>query len=205
MKQLQLPMAIPPIRRPLVIGFGAKARQGKNAAADAIKEYAVRNGFVKVEIFSFADELRRMATEFCGMTKKDAPLLQRLGCHMREFEPDFWVRLLAAKVSAAKPELVLIPDLRFQNEAAWIKSQNGYCVEIIRFNADKTRLAAQDRDPNHISEVALDSYDWDFSVSAGPLAELEQGARQVFDQIHMAAYGCPVNQTDQYRSDDDGA
>lgn len=198
-------MDIPPIRRPLVIGFGAKARSGKNSAADAIKAYAVQNGFVKVEIVSFADELRRMAVEFCGMTRKDPPLLQRLGVHMRNFEPDFWVNLLAAKVGTLRPELILIPDLRFQNEAAWIKSQNGYCVEIIRFNADKTRLVAQDRDPNHISEVALDSYAWDYSVSAGPLSELEEGARQVFDQIHTAAYGCPVNQTDQCERDNDCA
>lgn len=203
-KQLQLPMDIPPIRRPLVIGIGQKARSGKNAAAEAIRDYALQNGFVRVEIISFADELKELATRFAGMIKKDPPLLQRLGVTMRSFDPDFFVKLLAAKVSAAHPELVLIPDLRFQNEAAWVKLQGGYCIEIIRFNADRTRLVAQDRDPNHESEIALDGYAWDYTVGAGPLDELQEGARQVFDQIHMAAYGCPVNQTDQATEDSDG-
>lgn len=204
LKQLQLPMDIPPIRTPLIVALGNRARQGKSSAADAIEKYARANGFTRVLNAGFADGVYSAARQYFGMTGKDGPLLQRVGQGMRDIDPDVWTRYYDTRLAAEKPELALIFDVRYPNEIEYIKSKNGYCVQIQRFTKDGSRLVAQDRDPDHISEKALDNHIWDYVVKAGPLAELEEGARQVFDQIHMAAYGCPVNQTDQATEDSDG-
>lgn len=191
MKQLDLPIKLPPKRTPLVIAFGNRARTGKNEAAAKIQAVAANYGFNKVLVLSFADALKDLAKKFCGMAKKDAPLLQRLGQHMRGFDPDFWVKPVSSRIDIEKPDLVLIPDMRYENEAAMVKARNGYCVQIQRIDADGNIVVAADRDPKHISEVALDGYAYDYVVRAksGDVAALHRDIEDVFKAIVKDRYG----------------
>lgn len=148
----------PPLRRTFLVGLGHKARQGKDLAARAITD-----GFINARRIGFADAVRTLARLDYGMTTKDAPLLQRLGTEGRTADPDLWVRVVAWTVAeweadSPEPQLVVIPDLRFPNEADWIKAWGGLCLELRRYGADGTRYLAADRDPTHLSEVALDGY-----------------------------------------------
>jgi hypothetical protein len=54
-------------------------------------------------------------------------------------------------------ENYIIDDVRFKNEADIIKEKGGI---LIRLEGDPKGIRAKDlRDPNHISEIALDDYD----------------------------------------------
>lgn len=190
-EQLPLPMSLPAKRRPIIIGLGQKARQGKTSASEAIAKHALaEKGFTRVLQIGFADGVYKVARDVFGMTEKDPPLLQKVGSFARDIDPDVWVKHLAKKVDETPQELIIIYDLRYQNEAAWVKSKGGgYCVEVKRYTADGKRLVAQDRDPNHISEVALDGYVFDYTVSAGPLADLQKSAIEVFEDILILEHG----------------
>ena len=155
----------------LILGFGHKARQGKNVAADAVVDYYTRKreiygamGYnIKAQSIGFATALYEVCRNEYGMRVKDAPLLQRVGMERRQLDPDYWIKRAFA---AIKPmtDIILIPDLRFVNEAEYIKAQGGYLVDIKRLNADGTQHIAQDRPADHISETALDGYNFDFHL-----------------------------------------
>ena len=160
----------------LIIGFGHRARQGKNVAADAIVDYYAekretlrKHGLApyrapKAQSIGFATALYEVCRNEYGMTEKDAPLLQRIGMERRELDLDYWIKRAFANISPWT-DIVLIPDLRFINEAEYIKSKGGYLVDIKRLNADGTQHIASDRPADHISETALDDYPFDFYLT----------------------------------------
>jgi hypothetical protein len=166
-----------------IIGFGNKARHGKDYSCQAIHE----NHPADTKIYSFATALKAYCRIQHGMTVKDGPLLQMIGTDdMRAQDPLVWVRTLYWQIAEEQPAYALIADMRFPNEAEFIKSLGGYIVRVTRVNADGSRYVAQDRDPNHPSEVALDYYEgWDKQIIAvsGDVTSLRRDALQVFDDV----------------------
>lgn len=150
-----------PLPNTIVIALGHKARQGKDTAAQALVEFKPRS----VQRFAFADALYSYCRVVHGMTMKNAPLLQRVGVDMREDDPEVWIRALYWQMRDKQPHIAVITDLRFENEAAFVKAIGGFCIRVRRRHADGTFYTATDRDPNHVSETALDSYaDWDYTI-----------------------------------------
>jgi len=91
--------------------------------------------------------------------------LQLLGTAVRnEIHPDFWVRALMHQISKRKG-VILIPDVRFPNEAQAIKDKGGFLIRIERLGAGAGE---------HISETALDDYEgWDLVIdNNGTLEDL---------------------------------
>lgn len=166
----------------ILIGLGAKARQGKNYVANYMQE-----AIPEVKFYSFADELKQYCKEhhdellpqwqLAKQTKqvparKDdaiygySAILQWYGTEViRKNSPDHWVRVIADKISKDNPSIAIITDVRFPNEAAFIKNHDGWLVEVIRLNEDGTRFYDPNRDKNHASETALDDYaGWDYII-----------------------------------------
>jgi hypothetical protein len=174
------------IGKTLVIGFGHKARQGKNQVADFIHEAHPRD----TRLYSFADALRVYCRVVHGMTLKDAPLLQRVGVEMREQRgPHFWVNILEARIREEQPKVALVTDVRFPNEARWCDAT----IKVTRLVQAPQRTTgvlvpyvAQDRPANHPSETALDGYpNWWSEITArdGDLQKLKQDALACYDAI----------------------
>lgn len=166
----------------LLIGLGNKARQGKNYVANYMKEEDN-----SVKLYAFADELKLYCKEhhdelvpqwqLANQTKqypasKDdpiygcTPILQWYGTDVaRKQDPNTWVKALDRRLSSENPSLAVVTDVRFPNEAEYIKEKGGYLVQVIRLNADGSQYLDKGRDPNHPSEIALDDYpDWDFVI-----------------------------------------
>jgi len=187
----------------LLIGLGSRARQGKTYVSNYMKE-----AHPEIQCYAFADELKQYCKEhheelvpqwqLANQTKalpiaKEDPIygytaiLQYFGTEvMRKKNPDYWVHALADKLELEKPEIALISDVRFPNEAAWVKNHDGWLVEIIRLNEDGTRYYDPNRDKNHASETALDEYlGWDFSIlcKSGSLDSLKSKAVGVIETI----------------------
>jgi hypothetical protein len=188
----------------LLIGIGYKARQGKNFVANYWKE-----AHPEIKFYAFADALK----EYCRdnhealaaryyrehqlhpmrhpLQWKEDPvygcvtILQWYGCKKRETDPNYWVEVISQKIRDEQPEIAVVTDVRFPNEADWIKLSGGYLVEVIRKNQDGTRYLASDRDPNHVSETALDDFNFDYTIIAksGDLAALKSKAIGVLDNI----------------------
>jgi hypothetical protein len=83
------------------------------------------------------------------------------------------------------PDVAIVTDMRFINEAQMIRSLGGKLVDIRRINKDNSPYVAPDRDPNHRSEVELDDYpaDYRWLVRSGDMATIEQHAGELATEI----------------------
>lgn len=208
----------------LLIGFGNKSRNGKDTAAEAIKNFydlqtANRRKHVpsyrgpNVGIFKFAGALYAEVNEFLRTTTKMgtwqdcwlpnatntgaidiylerhiqipewvqpdpnpevstlAPygkhpkLLQFWGTEYRRnnFGQDYWINKMFESIPA-NTDIALVTDVRFPNEADAIKQHGGYNINVTRLNDDGTQFYDTQRPQDHISEIALDNYNWDHYI-----------------------------------------
>ncbi len=96
-----------------------------------------------------------------GMKEKDPALLQFYGTEFRrkKFAWDYWVDRVRDVISKSPQHNYVIPDTRFKNEAAFIKEIGGEVWRVIR-----PEYNLLDRDPNHTSEIDLDSWEFDETI-----------------------------------------
>lgn len=180
---------------PLLIAFGHKARNGKDTAGEAIVNHftsamaiAQRHGYGKTfarslgyfpvaGLYKFADALYEICRKEYGMVGKDAPLLQRIGSEYRAKDQDYWVKALFKNIPSTT-DIAIITDLRYQNEADYVKAQGGVTVNVIRKREDGSRYIADDRPADHPSEIDLDGYNFDYEIigHSGQVAWVEQQA-----------------------------
>lgn len=183
-----------------LIGLGHKARQGKNVAAEAMREMAPSD----VQLYALADELKiycrdhhlELLNQYPAPVLKPPKadpiygytgILQWFGTDvMRKKDPDYWVKQLQARIERESPAIAIITDVRFPNEARFVKDNGGTLIEIIRRTKDGSQYLDPGRDPNHASETALDDYNgWDFILTCkdGDLSGLRLKAKHAFQVI----------------------
>jgi hypothetical protein len=170
----------------LIIGIGYKARQGKNfvanywkeahpeikfyAFADALKEYCRDNHDALAARYYRENQLHPMRHPLQWKTDVIygcTTILQWYGTDVvRKTDPNHWVEVISQKIRDENPEIAVITDVRFPNEADWIRLSGGYLVEVIRKNADGSQYIDPSRPAGHPSEVALSDYDWNFTIIA---------------------------------------
>jgi hypothetical protein len=181
----------PKLDRVFLVGLGHQARQGKDLAADAI----VAAFGTDARRFACADAVRALARVEYRMTAKDAPLLQQIGVGRRSTDPDIWVRTVAWAIAdwvadrQGRPGLAVIPDVRFPNEAQFVRQHQGLLIRVLRYGPDGQRVVATDRPATHISETSL--YASDFTATLdnvqGRPELLQQRAVQLV-QTHFWAW-----------------
>lgn len=190
----------------LIIGLGHRARHGKNTVAEEIAGVLRENGFRYVFLMSFAAQLKEFcranheAISMCyrattgrelNSPKADpvygyVDILQWFGTDVaRKLDVDFWVKKVSRiiELDVAREAAVIFTDVRFPNEINWIESIGGKTVKVERLNFDGSLWLSPDRDPNHLSEVALKDYVFDYSVMAHSLDELKSQARSLAETI----------------------
>lgn len=162
----------------MLIGIGSNMRVGKDSAAqglmrdlgfrrvgfaDALKDVAMKADPMVIPqqmAVNVGIGHGRLAWVVKGSGWEDAKnkfpevrtFLQRLGLAIREtLGEDIWVRHV---LEGVKPgENVVIPDVRFENEAEAIKDAGGLLIRINRPGYGKG---------SHVSETALEDFqDWD--------------------------------------------
>jgi hypothetical protein len=185
----------------MIVGIGVNYQVGKDTAAQALcrdLEYR-RLAFADPlrELAQIADPLITPVTgsvnvnighgrllwtvKGCGWeeAKRMFPevrrFLQDLGVGARRvIGEDVWVNALMGKI-ASDTDRVVVPDVRFRNEAEAIKARGGFLIRI-----DRPGHAGD----SHESERDLDGWEeWDLVVSnSGSLVELEA---QVVDVVRQ--------------------
>lgn len=195
----------------LVIGFGHRARQGKNTAAQAVLEACPLE--TQVRLYAFGDALRRevrvACSQMCGQygliesfqeaglipawVKAEEPkprsLLQWWGTdYRRKQDPDYWVKRLRATLTDHNPEIALITDVRFPNEADFIHSIGGMLVKVTRIGKPDVQVH------EHPSEAALDAYrGWDAYISASTVEDCKAQASQLYGRLIRGQVKIPVS------------
>lgn len=143
----------------LKIAFIGPMRSGKSEAARYLAET------YDFERVSFGDHLRYCVETVWGVNEtgvKPRAQLQQLGQLARQFDPDVWVKPLAAKVfqltagnaNRERQVSIVIDDLRQPNEYEWCKASGFTIVRVISTpDAQQQRIEAlgETYDPAHLA------------------------------------------------------
>lgn len=147
--------------RPLIIGIAGPAGSGKSTAAAAL----VADGYQRLPL---ALPLKVMLREGLGLTEAETDgtlkevtlsrlgldvtprvLLQTLGTEWgRSLDPQFWLKAWQARASKLTPlagqdrVLIVVDDLRFLNEALFLRSLGGRILCIVGSDPTLTGAAA---------------------------------------------------------------
>lgn len=171
--------------RPPVIGLAGRARVGKDTAASFL--LAAIGGYR----YSFADPMRGMLLQL-GIDMNDpywierkediipalgrSPryLMQTLGTEWGRnlVHPQLWLLLAQQRLLQNGPGMI-VTDVRFENEADWVRSQGGRVVHILRDDATKVE--------EHASEAGVAVADDDLIIhNNGNLEEFQDRLRNLF-------------------------
>ena len=161
-----------PYPNPLIIGLTGYKRSGKDTVASYIHNLIPRHVFPLVMKQGFADTLKKEVAEILGTSvdhleqNKQHPLIRHLlqwygTDYMRaEKGQDVWIQYMNDKVKdladGQHHACVIIPDVRFINEAEWIHANDGVVLYVER--------AEQVNTDNHPSEQELLKIKHDFRV-----------------------------------------
>ena len=162
-----------------VICISAKARHGKDTAAEIMKEYLEMQG-KEVLITHFADLLKYLCKSLFGWDgnkdEKGRTLLQYIGTDVvGKKNPAYWAQFVSNVLCMFENEwdYVLIPDCRYPVEIETMRQIfDTTIVRIERPNFDNGLTEAQ---KNHPSEVDMDNYPFDYKIlNNGTLEEFRQ-------------------------------
>lgn len=177
----------------LLLGIAGPARGGKTTVANHLRD---EFGFYT---YAFAEPMKHMLSQLLALTpeqleqRKDellpwlgfSPrhLLQTLGTEWgREtLHPDFWIRIATDRIRWLENYetgllRVVIGDVRFENEAAFIRRQGGFLIHVRRDDVAPVRA--------HASEAGVEVQDNDLVlVNNGTLAELHASIDALLHRI----------------------
>lgn len=168
----------------ILIGISGKKRFGKDAAC-AIMQKVIKGSTFRI---GFADAIKaEVAKEFNTSVRaidldkaKFRPILQQWGTLKREMvHSDYWIWKVRDSLLAQPPGLVaaIVPDVRRENEAQWIEDLGGFLVRVER------PMSGTGID-DHITETALDFYDFKFTLSNnGTLDDFVQPVREFLKEV----------------------
>lgn len=162
-----------------IFGLTGNAGSGKDTFFRAVKK-----NLPSAMRVAFADELKREIANLTGFTveyieqhKADfRGLLQHWGTNLRRNHcgADYWLKKMSA-IPVPKDSFVFVTDVRFQNEADWIRERGGKIIRIIRTGHNNT--------DQHISETGVESISPDQIITAKDAAELEAIAASFVESI----------------------
>jgi hypothetical protein len=175
-----------------LVGITGRARSGKDTFAGLLQTY------LGGTIYSMADPIRNMlrglginmSDPYWQVRKEESipifgksprELMQTLGTEWGRqlVNPQIWVILAHRERMNAINSAMIVPDIRFDNEANWVRKSGGLIVRIERDNLPSVKA--------HSSEIGILMYPQDIVVkNNGTLEDLQIAAREVFYAIAEA-------------------
>ena len=158
--------------KPLIIGVNGIAGAGKDTISNMVIISLQNDHGLKAKAFAFADSLKKAASiifnvplelfhdrvkkeeviPYWGMSPRQmAQLLGTEACR-KGIRDDIWIKSLVSNVISADVDVAFITDVRFDNEAEFVKSdgKHGVVVNIRRDNQ------AVIKDSGHASEAGIE-------------------------------------------------
>lgn len=154
-----------------ILGITGKMFSGKDTVAEFL-HFAYRNSRITsfahpmkqmmIDYFGFThDDLytvegKKRYNDFWGMTNRDA--LQKIGteCFRNNFHTDTWLKTMEVNIINNPTKLIIIPDVRFPNEAELVHALDGSILKIVRDD-----VARDPKQMVHASEAMVDQIPYD--------------------------------------------
>jgi hypothetical protein len=183
---------------PLIIGIGNRMRHGKDQFASYLRSalYGEVDYNIVIKTIHFADPIKDALIATFGLDcrglygsadQRNSPIpdwvgemlgatthreaMQQYGCAMRDKYPGIWVKAALENPANKGVDVVIVADMRFQDEFDAIAAKGGYMIQVNR----------PDVEPNdHSSEGHLDDADYNLHINNdGDLNQLKQTAEMV--------------------------
>ncbi|CAA0365374.1 hypothetical protein ALT721_800029 [Alteromonas alvinellae] len=186
------------VKKPIVIGIAGQKGAGKNYAATIIRNYAEDSGYTVTEL-AYADPIKEMLKVGLGLTDEHfatqeakettipqfgvSPryLMQTLGTNWGRdlVNNNLWLIVTGAQIDLSDTDIVLVTDVRFDNEANHIRSQKqGHIAQVI-----PTIRYAYEGDDQHESEKGIQTIGNDYIVPNPKNPNFNRNIINVFNQI----------------------
>ena len=158
------------MRKTHILGICGRAGAGKDTFAASFIAAAVADG-ATVRKYSFADPLKQAcevlfggddvdhwwtqegkAAEFPFWAEKlgarygsGRNILVTVGTDVFRYNvsDSFWLHIAEWRASRSDADVIVIPDVRFDNEAAWIRAMGGTVIEVVNTNQAPQRRAGK--------------------------------------------------------------
>jgi hypothetical protein len=148
----------------MIIGLTGKAGAGKDTFASFVSEK---------EVLAYASPLKD-ATAFLFNFTKEQLYKDKETVDLRNFDNDFFIKNMEQRLSQTKSSLVIVTDVRFDNEAEIIRKKGGIIISIERPNSNATLHT------NHSSEQGISKNLIDFTIcNDGTLEEYRQKVENI--------------------------
>lgn len=190
----------------MLIGLSGKKRSGKNTVSQFMMEWAADYN-VPAKQQAFADKLKISAARAFGISEIDAinfcedlkesgsisvkssnfnfevsgrQFLQWYGteAHRQVFDDRFWIQQLLPDQIDHENQLIVITDVRFENEAEAIRVAGGDIIRVVRMDADG--------EDEHLSEQPLPDDLIDIEIlNDSNLDNLRWAARTAVERLYI--------------------
>jgi hypothetical protein len=148
--------------------ISAKARHGKDTAAELLKDYLEASG-KRVLIIHFADLLKFICKQFFGWDgnkdEKGRTLLQYIGTDVvGAKKPEYWAKFIVDFLRLFEDEwdYALVPDWRYPIESSTLSSY--FWTARLRIERPGFESNLTQEQKQHASETSLDDYAFDAVV-----------------------------------------
>lgn len=106
-------------------------------------------------------------------------LLISVGKYFTSIDKDIWIKCLCDKIKHSRDKFVIIPDVRFNNEKEFIKTNNGIIIRINSIFAEQS---------DDVSETELDDSEFDYIIENNSKRtifnnNLLQSVKEIYDDI----------------------
>jgi hypothetical protein len=169
-----------------LIGIGHKKHVGKDTFAQILKEELEKDSKNRVVIRGFAKSLKQDIAGLLGIYEEEIeenkevfrPIMQWYGTdYIKNYRklPKHWIDKLDQCILTWNPTHFIIPDVRFKDEAEYVKSNGGILIKINRPNIQST--------DKHSSECELSDYTgWDGELNNnGTLYDLRKATKYIVE------------------------
>lgn len=127
----------------MIIGLmGSGPGAGKTTLGNFLKRYIKK----EVVICPFAYQLKLFCVELGWDGKKDAKgrqLLNDIGMKAREYDPNVWVNMWLRNTRKYREDVIIVDDVRFQNEVNAIRNLGGHILYIKRDGTERPDLESE--------------------------------------------------------------
>ena len=168
----------------MIIGILGRARSGKSTVASALVRLTTTLYYLQASQYDIGQEVLELLPH-------ELHTLVLVGKQKREEEPDFWLDKIGRRMWHEAPDVAVIPNVRYTNEADFVRQHSGYLIRVVALNPNGSEYISPDRDANHESETELLGVRTDFTLTAykGEPDLLADYAFAVFNQIRRKENG----------------
>lgn len=148
------------VEAPRIIAITGYARVGKSTLALRMQQWLI-NQYPHEEhiVYAFATSLKMAVadiiwrhyrvspfTENPDDKKKIRPFLVSYAMDKRAQDPAYWIKRLDSIIHRQAPSSALIADLRFENEAQWVRDKGGIIMRVRRDDVDPANETEAEND-----------------------------------------------------------